>query len=813
MRVNFKKIPRSINTKYLILNTFLFLLLSTIYLLLATNTYATDPVPPPYVGCDQTANPEFHSDRPYQASPCNEPPSTLPQEPQALLCGNDLAFKEVLTVTPSEATSCTTLASGGRRCSYKVNPGVRIKIDLSNTDLPILGNTEDVPNSTQNTASLDSATRVNEYLSWYLNGVINPATEEDRTDYPSSENSLVKNPPTPEFINKLVNFSGPIRKLLPWSGQARERINQIEYAIGTYSGSTEENASKLRHDQIVGCTAQFLLGEKPASCYFPSANILSGTIHRLSSWVGHLPPFEEYYSRAQDYWRAMIEWRGGICIDFLGGYSCLNTGVSHFWSQLFAYIPFTSTEDKKGSLQFVGKTEPSTIEQGDVKVTSQSFSPTNPDTTRFLYFPHTEESAQLGEILQKTYLPKDEKGYIPEEDTQTSSTATSGTGILVPGGNCEILDSRTNPGDDVFGEYTEEGDNQIEGMLNYTAEFTCDFPQARSRNFCEANCDSEDTTCIDACLGGKCKKDITVVAGSVFTKTPNADEIFGRFVTGAFSAFRRIFPQVGVGAPVTEIEDIPAVTTANYGAIPSGRSGDVTPLAGNPANNRPGGSAQVFFSHIGSVSEYFLKGIQTALRPKGYGSPIVSGSQDLGIHPPTSDWEFDGSPVTDPPPDNPEIQTAINQAASDVGIPACVLEGVGIIEGAYNWTPDDPRIAQCKPNQCSAAGPFQISTGKDASGDRFCSQCSAWTRAYGCPNVWAGRSGNPCDFVLSSKVAAQKLKNDGPLNNTQSVQEQKNQIINAGYHYYGSNGRIPRLDNCSYGQYVYKHCDPSYNCN
>jgi hypothetical protein len=33
----------------------------------------------------------------------------------------------------------------------------------------------------------------------------------------------------------------------------------------------------------------------------------------------------------------------------------------------------------------------------------------------------------------------------------------------------------------------------------------------------------------------------------------------------------------------------------------------------------------LYFPHIGAVSEYFLKGIQTALRPKGYGSNILSG--------------------------------------------------------------------------------------------------------------------------------------------------------------------------------------------
>jgi len=41
---------------------------------------------------------------------------------------------------------------------------------------------------------------------------------------------------------------------------------------------------------------------------------------------------------------------------------------------------------------------------------------------------------------------------------------------------------------------------------------------------------------------------------------------------------------------------------------------------------------------------------------------------------------------------------------------------------------------------------------------------------------------------------------------------QKEAIMAAGYGYYGSNAPIDRLGGCSYGEFVYKHCDPSYQC-
>lgn len=174
----------------------------------------------------------------------------------------------------------------------------------------------------------------------------------------------------------------------------------------------------------------------------------------------------------------------------------------------------------------------------------------------------------------------------------------------------------------------------------------------------------------------------------------------------------------------------------------------------------------------------------------------------------TSNWslELSETPINI---ENPFMDQIITEETNKVGIPTCVLKGVGIIEGAYGWNlNDEQRIRECRRNECSAAGPFQFTTGAP------CGNCPA---GY-CPNAWAiyGNGGNPCEPRTAANAAARKLKNDGPLTNG-DPKNQLEQILNAGYRYYGSRRPVNRLkdsfgNSCSYGQYVYLQCDPSFNC-
>lgn len=191
--------------------------------------------------------------------------------------------------------------------------------------------------------------------------------------------------------------------------------------------------------------------------------------------------------------------------------------------------------------------------------------------------------------------------------------------------------------------------------------------------------------------------------------------------------------------------------------------------------------------------------------------------------PNTSDWAIDGwSAISSGfTPQTGSIQDAIVQAAQSEQIPQCVLEGVGYIEGAYNWQENDPRQQSCPRNICSAAGPFQITTGVDGKGDASCSACdSSWVKKNGCPNTWGSRPGNPCsDYTYAAQISAQILKgkvsygSNGTLSLTAAdPRSQKDAIILAGNGYYGGDARVGRLGGCSYGEFVYQRCDPSYTC-
>ncbi|KKT67480.1 MAG: hypothetical protein UX25_C0022G0002 [Candidatus Woesebacteria bacterium GW2011_GWC2_45_9] len=87
--------------------------------------------------------------------------------------------------------------------------GKSVAVDLSDAELPILGNTEDVPNSQNADEGLDDAEKTNEYVSWYLNGVIGRAESGEDVD-----------------LNKAVNFSGPLKKLLPRPSNIKPRLPQ-----------------------------------------------------------------------------------------------------------------------------------------------------------------------------------------------------------------------------------------------------------------------------------------------------------------------------------------------------------------------------------------------------------------------------------------------------------------------------------------------------------------------------------------------------------------------------------------------------------
>lgn len=494
-------------------------------------------VPPSYVACEDTESPEFHSLRPYQKSACNQDVQDTAQ-----FCGNRLVLTDrvtrIQTIPPSLAPNCRRVEAGRYSCSYTVlGKLANYEIDLSRANLPILGNTEKVTNSQNQSDELDDAVKTNEYVSWYLSGATSKA------EYGANED-----------IDRVLNYSGPINKLLPQSVQNKLR------------GATVKKAGEERHDQVVGCVN--LLGQITA-CYPQRAGVRE---IRLSRWTNNLPPDPSEFDEFNDYWLEYQRWRGQSCVQIFGANLCVNNPLRPDWpGNLYSYIPFSSTEDRVGEVS---------VDEQNVSAASEDLTITNVSLVTSpaeLFFSHTEEVADLASILQLTFAP--------------SGASTTGAPSLVsPAESCDLQNVRTNEGDSLFA-------GKITGSLSYDAEFSCEF---------EGNATSS-----------ACVKDVSVGLG-VVTETPKADELWSRLVAGPAGIFKRIFPLVGEGSAIVGILDMPGATNVTY-------SGSGLVSAGNP-EGRSGEEAELYFPHLGGISEYFLKGIQTILRPKGYGEQILSGA-------------------------------------------------------------------------------------------------------------------------------------------------------------------------------------------
>lgn len=551
---------------------FLFLFFTLAFFSLLISSTVNAQVPEPYVPCGEVENPEFHSKRPYQASPCNQSVSEV-----ALYCGNTLILSDKVSRKLEDFGNCNEKANGRVECSASEHKTLPVSINFSNAEFPIMGNTELVMNSQQPKRyedELTDADKVNEYVSWYLSGV--PYTPEyDKLNMDS-----------PKDVDLLVNYSGPIKKLLPITGIQRAQINTIAQARGT------------RHNQIVVCGSgkpcyggenkeanqEVRLGawENNLSILRTIPNTLKNFVAKIGvisdeciPWNRRTPPLPENYKDPICYEKAYNEWRGRTCVavkipftDINKLFCVDNPLITNRWADLFPYVPLSSTEDRKGeiSVEAAGVTS----NDQNVKISNVVVDVTDAD----LFFAHTEEDAKLADLLQSTYVSKDVSKTGP---TQFVSDVPS---------DCYLVNIRSNPGDELF-------PGMIVGTIEYDVEYSCTFSSIFDTKTCTK----------DIGIGLKTK-----------TKTPKADELWERLVAGPAGIFKRIFPKVGIDGAVVGILDIPTATSVT-----------ITGAGVKPPEGREGQGPELYFPHIGGIYEYFLKGIQTALRPKGFGQEILSG--------------------------------------------------------------------------------------------------------------------------------------------------------------------------------------------
>lgn len=604
------------------------------FLFFVSSTAKAAPIPPPgRIPCEKIDDPEFHSLRPYQASPCADPP-------KAVFCGNDLIFTETYKNFPEcEEQAPANEGAFFCRVNRRIAPH-ELSVDLQGGEFPILGNTQDVKNSQTPAEALDDTQKVNEYASWYLSGVT------DKAEYGKT------NP------DKVADFSGPAKKLLPSIIQDSLRIKTIETASKRVNFKDEDSGKTTsdteNHNQIVVCGKSnlgiigdlFNIGSlTPAECYKgdgSKAKTLGKEVLRLKDWEGNLSfwnsfidrivgllvkllpdvpeniirksvlrhwksrkpplpwendPFENRPMTALEYRKYYNEWRGKTCviIPLLNQLICFdNILVPNKYADLFSYVPLASTADKVGR-EKINDVQFQTGEGTELTDTSYK-EPLSPG----LYFAHTQEVKDISESLNKTYTPSNFKG-----------TSLPTTEVNDPA-SCRVVDVRSNEGDDLFPgiEKNNPADTIIPDVTYTITQVPC--KKEITREYDPDQGWSEKVN-ID------CQAEINIVV-KMITKVPWADEIWKQTVAESGSTFRKIFPKVEEGAPVSCVADIPAATSVNYQPV----KGNLTQVK-NPGDS-PASSPELYFPHLGSVYEYFLKGIQTALRPKGYGEPISNGT-------------------------------------------------------------------------------------------------------------------------------------------------------------------------------------------
>lgn len=613
-----------------------FILAFTFYILPFTSVHAQASAPTPFpapapIPCNPItaalpSNPEFNSLRPYQASPCQTSVA-----PTAKYCGNTLNLQVSINQPYVPGTPGCQTSGGTVTCNYSTSENFPVvTIDLTGANLPFLGNTEDILNSQSASESATNAQKVNEYVSWYLNGVIN------RAEYGDSQN-------TPD---NLINYSGPINKLLPGIILDAQRIKSVDNV-----------AANTNHNQIVVCAQSSILGEianilnlnvktQPQGCYqgngSPAPATTLGDVYRLNDWSGQnnlsfwntianqvvnfvtlplgfdpglrnliLSSFSDHWNQREPplpwgkdqhgqaftdltYQKAYSEWQGRTCaiIPVVNLLVCFdNFLVPNKYAQLFQYVPLSGTEDVKGNVSV----DTSSITQNagsEVNITNPNFSGQTPAD---LFYAHAVESDQLASLLQETYVAK---GLPQNGSSSDISTAA-----------CNNVEVRTNKGDNLFAK-------QITGDLSFTAGFSCQF-ETDAQMIQEGKCSLVSTgkEMQYVCPAQSCTK-VASIDLSTVSQSPELDDIWSRLVAGPEAIFKMIFPKTNTTGSVGQILDIPGATNITYSG-----SGITT------------SDTQLKLPHLGGIYEYFLKGIQTALRPKGYGDPIDFGqtSSTLGI--------------------------------------------------------------------------------------------------------------------------------------------------------------------------------------
>ncbi|MDO8488217.1 MAG: hypothetical protein Q7S31_02785 [bacterium] len=283
--------------------------------------------------------------------------------------------------------------------------------------------------------------------------------------------------------------------------------------------------------------------------------------------------------------------------------------------------------------------------------------PTDPqaekaETDSRIYFPHVKNTSSITYLLQSMYRPiswtvseiihnvvysqvfehqglSDATPVINKKDNNASLIPgkPAPTPIFdfanqppkgVPGdGRCTVTDVRTNPGDDLLGKkiYANLNYNQVYKYTLLTCEkYTGQGTDSNGSGCCPGSQPEGCTTVEDPLTGNSrtfgCKcgpvYDNQPSKGKVlvFTKSPFLEYLYQNLVAGPAGIYRRFVSQ----DTAADIKDIP--TEANIAV-------DSQPGLMTVADGSTSKTAKIYFPHLGSVYDYFLKNLQKLLRPQG----------------------------------------------------------------------------------------------------------------------------------------------------------------------------------------------------
>ena len=574
---------------------------------------------------------------------------------------------------------------------------------------------------------------MNEYVSSYLEGVVNKA------EYGTAKNTN----------DEIINFSGPIQKIMPQAMLDAQRMETINSAITqlTYTPESDEGyistdltTEPTNHNQTVVCASPEWTTAKafgiipyptykqvPYPCYangnppkkdqkklkdwatgdlgvlrWLSDQIMSGLLkvpfvsqalinaNFSEAWNYRFPPVPwgkgedgKTFTSYVQYQKAYFEWEGQTCVilpvvNYLvcANLDPTNSLISSDWANLFPYIPLANTTDKHGS-----ETDEIGVEfqpTGGTQISGQTF---NQPKSAPLYFAHAEEDMELSSFLNSSYVPKGITGQAVPKSTETNT--------------CNLVDVRVNPGDNLFPG--KPHGIEVPGVSYTITAVPCVTTMTPAR-IVGGGKDSPPHP-VGPSWETKCDAEI-ILTLPTFNKAPQVTQIWNTTVSDSESTFRRIYPEVGPGAPVSCIEDNPTKTGVTYTPIdPIGGGADNFKVTG-PAGGNTTGDASLYFPHIGSIYDYFLKGIQTALRPKGFADPTPqSGTECSNVVKSTCDGKL-FSQLKPPssttsqahsyfetyimPTLTPDLLSIYANAEKVTGVPCEILAGVHFEEADNN---------------------------------------------------------------------------------------------------------------------------------